>query len=414
MASRFRASRSVNSHSTRHRLAVRVLAIEELKAEECTLPGVTSSSHLPQPPSKSPSSSFSTNKPSANTLGYAALFSVSFLWGSYAPTLRYLFETSSPPSAGLVNFLQAFIAALFLAISAASSQHSRSSEDSADIDPSPATDDVPSIRRAPMNAFDNVVSDALYWRSNSVLVAGAELGVWMFLAFGLELFALESVPATRASFIMQSQVIITPILVYLSRVNVKSNEWAACVLGLLGSTLVVLDGIMKANAAEDTHLVGSDASGYILLGLSIISYSLWIVRLGRYSTQFSPLNLTLTKNSFLSLYSLAFLLLPFPGSESIQGLSREMAALFSSPEKCLIIGWLGLGPSALAGYLQAVGQKVVPAAQAQVIFSTTPLFASAIAYFVLDASEEAMGGIAWVGAGLMILASVVASRGRDD
>jgi drug/metabolite transporter (DMT)-like permease len=271
---------------------------------------------------------------------------------------------------------------------------------------------VPEERRAPRNALERIVSDALYWRSSSVISAGAELGIWMCLAFGLELYALESVPATRASFIMQSQVIVTPILVWLSRVGVKSNEWTACLLGLLGSSLVVLDGLMKASLSEDTVTV--DASGYILLALSVFSYSLWIVRLGRYSSQFPPLELTLTKNSFLSLYSLVFLLLPLPGAESIQQLSQEMTALFTSPEKCLLIAWLGLGPSALAGYLQAVGQKAVPAAQAQVIYSTTPLFASAIAFFLLDASEEAMGGIAWLGASIMILASVVASTGRED
>ena len=386
--------------------------------------GASTTSQTPKP-----------TEPPSNAIGFAALFSVAVLWGSYAPSLRYLFESPQPPSAGLVNFLQAFLASLFLALSSAAQQATKadSSTDSAigagplgvvDVDSDgelcvvsergQTCVEVRETRRAPKNALDKLVSNALFWRSGSVLSAGAELGIWMCLAFGLELYALETVPATRASFIMQSQVIVTPILVWLSRVRVKENEWAACLLGLLGSSLVVLDGLMKATSSEDTIVAGSDTSGYILLALSVISYSLWIVRLGRYSSQFAPLELTLTKNSFLSLYSLVFLLLPLPGSESFPDLAKEVTALFTSPEKCLLIAWLGLGPSALAGYLQAVGQKAVPAAQAQVIYTTTPLFASAIAFFLLDASEEAMGGIAWVGAGLMILASVVASRGRED
>ncbi|GFH10478.1 EamA domain-containing protein, partial [Haematococcus lacustris] len=66
-----------------------------------------------------------------------------------------------------------------------------------------------------------------------------------------------------------------------------------------------------------------------------------------------------------------------------------------SPVALLTVIWVGLGPGALAAFLQAVGQKNVPPAQAQVIYSTTPLWAAAFAFLALDASDEAMGGIAW-------------------
>lgn len=193
--------------------------------------------------SETPSTSYSPtpsqpSEPPSTVVGYASLFAVALLWGSYAPSLRFLFESPMPPSAGLVNFLQAFIASLFLALSAVTQQKESNAEtnaagtplgqsklDSSDelwvvsISESQKFVEAPESRRMPRNALEKLVSDALYWRSESVLSAGAELGVWMCLAFGLELYALEVVPATRASFIMQAQVIVTPILVWLSRVR---------------------------------------------------------------------------------------------------------------------------------------------------------------------------------------------------
>lgn len=66
--------------------------------------------------------------------------------------------------------------------------------------------------------------------------------------------------------------------------------------------------------------------------------------------------------------------------------------MLSSTSCVLTLLWVGLGPGALAAYLQAIGQSQVPPAQAQVIYSTTPLWAAGFAFVALDASDEAMGG----------------------
>ena len=50
--------------------------------------------------------------------------------------------------------------------------------------------------------------------------------------------------------------------------------------------------------------------------------------------------------------------------------------LFSNPVSLAVMLWVGLGPGALAAYLQATGQQSVPPAQAQVIYATTPIFAT--------------------------------------
>ena len=49
--------------------------------------------------------------------------------------------------------------------------------------------------------------------------------------------------------------------------------------------------------------------------------------------------------------------------------------------------------------------------QAQVIYATTPIFATGFAMVTLDASGEAMGLVAWTGAAFMLGASLLASVG---
>lgn len=47
----------------------------------------------------------------------------------------------------------------------------------------------------------------------------------------------------------------------------------------------------------------------------------------------------------------------------------------------------------------------------QVIYATTPIFATGLAFLFLHSSDEAMGPLAWFGAALMLSASVIASVG---
>ncbi len=50
---------------------------------------------------------------------------------------------------------------------------------------------APVGRRPASNPVEHAIAEALNWRSPSLLVAGAELGLWMVLAFGLEVAGVE-------------------------------------------------------------------------------------------------------------------------------------------------------------------------------------------------------------------------------
>lgn len=76
--------------------------------------------------------------------------------------------------------------------------------------------------------------------------------------------------------------------------------------------------------------------------------------------------------------------------------------------------WTGLGPGALSSYLQALGQRTVPAAQAQMLYSSTPVWAAAIAQLLLG--DQGLGPMGWAGGAVMLAAALAAALmgGRRD
>lgn len=60
----------------------------------------------------------------------------------------------------------------------------------------------------------------------------------------------------------------------------------------------------------------------------------------------------------------------------------------------------------LASLAQSYGQRVVPPAQAQVLYSLQPLFSAALAAIIL---QESLPPVGWIGASLVILASLISA-----
>lgn len=396
--------------------------------------------------------------------GYAALFGVAVLWGSYTPAIRLLYGIETPPDPPLLNALQACLSAAFLIAANVTARLTDSTpvphpersnplmaEDSAVRDATirrdradsrarrrsqnvingngsgngyttssddddgamlmtMTIDDPP--RRQPANALEHAIAGALNWRTTNLKWAGAEVGLWMSLAFGLEVAGLQLASATKVAFLNQVSVLITPLLVHLSGERVRMLEWVACGLGLLGSILVAADSLMGGGGGGHGH-VGAVGEGNEVLGLtfvliSSVFFALSTVRLGRYSTMFDPLELSTASTTTLGLLSLGWVAASI--LSRADGPHYELMVIdnmLASAACVLTLIWVGLGPGALAAYLQATGQKSVPPAQAQVIYSTTPLWAAGFALLALDASDEAMGSIAWVGAAIMLGSSLM-------
>jgi drug/metabolite transporter (DMT)-like permease len=96
--------------------------------------------------------------------------------------------------------------------------------------------------------------------------------------------------------------------------------------------------------------------------------------------------------------------------------SWQLPPAFDHGQGKLLLFYSALGPGALATVLQTKGQGTVAAAQAQVFYSLTPVWAALLANTCLQGEE--MGPLAWVGGGIIIAASIGAaisgSRGSSS
>jgi len=96
---------------------------------------------------------------------------------------------------------------------------------------------------------------------------------------------------------------------------------------------------------------------------------------------------------------------------SLSSVARWAAQL--SPTQALLLTLSALVPGAFATILQAEGQKVVPAASAQPIFASMPLFAAGWACLLLHepiSAQQAIGGAGTCAAALLAAAAPGGSR----
>lgn len=80
----------------------------------------------------------------------------------------------------------------------------------------------------------------------------------------------------------------------------------------------------------------------------------------------------------------------------------------ADPLSWAVLIWPGLGPWGLGVLFQMVGQRGVNPTQAQLILATDPLWTTAFAG-LLSAREQELSSLGWVGAALILLASLVGS-----
>lgn len=91
---------------------------------------------------------------------------------------------------------------------------------------------------------------------------------------------------------------------------------------------------------------------------------------------------------------------------------RGPAALwegYADPAAWAALAWAGLGPGAVGSYLHVVGQRRVAPADAQIILSSKPLWAAALAWVLLGG--EQLGPQTWAGGAALAAAGLVAATG---
>jgi drug/metabolite transporter (DMT)-like permease len=211
-------------------------------------------------------------------------------------------------------------------------------------------------------------ADRRIWR------AGIELSGWLFAGFATQSVALLYTTVNRCAFITAMNVIFVPLIAAMFGRRIRPVIWAAAITSLVGCGLLCRDG-------------SGPNIGDVWTLLTAITWAVYILRLESKAADFPPLPLSIAQ------------LVP------VTVLCGVWTA--AHPEPVIHFHWagllfLGLAATAATTCLQAVGQRVVPAPQAAVIFTLEPVFTSVFAYLVLHERLTATGG---VGAALIILAA---------
>ena len=308
--------------------------------------------------------------------GFAVLFSVPLAWGTYSPVVKYLYETMSLP--GLV-----FSAAYYAVASAALTSLAVVSKNDK-VDQANSDHEIP-------------------FHLSPILAGGLELGGYLFLANALQVRGLETVPSDRAGFLVQLTTVLVPLLqAATSGVPVSPSSWLACLVALTGVLVLGLDQQPTDNTTsltESIYAVSLQSGDGLILAAAFL-YSLHVVRLGTYARQTMPLQLAAAKATTETVLSVvAVITLGLGGGDAAIGQFLHEVSMASIPPAAIgAILWTGLVTCAYTIFAQSYGQARVSPTEANLIYSTQPLYTALFGYILLG---ETLGPTGVVGAALI-------------
>lgn len=213
--------------------------------------------------------------------------------------------------------------------------------------------------------------------SSPVLVAGFELGFWTLLTNILQISGLKYINASRSAFLTQLCTVIVPFVSFASGLesHIPRRIWAACFISVFGVGLLSLDGTSSAFSIN----------GDLFLLASAFASAIYVIRAKQHSGLGNAPVLTAAKVFGQLVFSLIHISVVFGRKTQFSALPTMVSAAFvgSTPWllalHVLLVLYNGILLCWAATALQLRGQKMVSASEAVVIFSTTPLWATALA-----------------------------------
>lgn len=282
---------------------------------------------------------------------------------------------------------------------------------------------------APWRSSDETSAVDAEARAQSVSTtwaAGAELGVWTFLGFGLQAISLQYTTATRSAFLLYLNVKLVPILALLLYGRQSPLQtWI--------SALIAFSGTGKSRKSPlpfspichrpppPPHL--SPANHRHLLFAALLSFdgsppnigdawslaaavasACFILRLEEAAGKTQPAELNAAAIASAALLSVILASFELALSEAPAELIAHFGDALSAHWGELL--YLALFTTAVAQWLQALGQSRISAQQSAIIFSLDPVYGAGFSWLLLG---ETFGLQGWAG-GALIVAAVVLSQ----
>ncbi|MDB5298262.1 MAG: putative permease, superfamily [Phycisphaerales bacterium] len=211
--------------------------------------------------------------------------------------------------------------------------------------------------------------------------AGAELSFWLWAGYATQAVGLQYTTVSRSAFVTSLNVVFVPLLTAVAGRRVGAVVWVAAGLALGGAGLLSYDG-SPPNAGDAWTLACAAA------------FAAYIVRLERFAVRFPTIPLTAVQ-----LWGVTAMSLPWMAAEATAGgagWGRWTVGV------AVAIAYMGVVATLATTWLQAVGQRVVPGTHASLLYTTEPVFASAIAIAWFG---DHLGATGWAGAGLILVAA---------
>lgn len=392
---------------------------------------------------------------SSRAEGYATLLAVSLLWGTYSPCVKYLYATDKAVDAASLTAVRSSLSSAALLAAAAVKKDGGKGQSgdgggaalpgasaalgSLTTEPAPeaptrTTTDALAAAAPPAASTSGAAAPpppsssssssswgalplasgglALLSRIPLTYTGGFELGVWNFLGSLLQAQGLLSTSATRAAFLVQLTSLLTPVLSWVAGEAIPPMVWFACLLGLCGSCFIAYDGTQQAAASHGGAVAGGGLlTGDLYLLLSCFFFALATVRLGKFAGRCEAVTLAAVKKTSLAAVSVAWFLGTTLLTDRGAGGGDHPLAWPSQPLSWLLVAYTAVGPGAAGAYLQTRGQAVISPAQAQVMFSLTPLWAVLLAQLTLGG--EAIGPWAWAGGSTILVAGLISAKAQN-
>jgi drug/metabolite transporter (DMT)-like permease len=210
-------------------------------------------------------------------------------------------------------------------------------------------------------------------------------GVAFLIAGWLQQAGLETATVTNTGFLTALYVVLTPLIVLCwSGKPPNPLVWPAVAMSAIGTWLL---GGGRLSAFRP---------GDLMVAISALFWAVQVVITASASRHRRPIG-------FTSLQFVVVTVLAGIGAVALEPL--ELEALRAA---ALDIAFVGLFSSALTFTLLTVAMQYTPPAEAAIIVGTETLFAAAAAYLVLG---ERLSPLGWVGAGLILSASLLVQLG---
>lgn len=208
------------------------------------------------------------------------------------------------------------------------------------------------------------------------------LGVLSFVGFAFQTIGIDLSSASNAAFITGLSVVFTPLIARVFwRHQLHRIVYVAALLALVGLVIMTLrDGFAAVSIGD------------VLVLITAVTYAVYIVYLGEIANEYKVSSIAMMQYLPMALLSWLWAA-PDVGRVAAMPLSAWLAILY-----------LAAIATVAVTFLQIIGQRVVSASAAAVVYTLEPVSAGVFAYVFLG---EELGTLGWVGGAIMVFAMLL-------